>query len=61
MAASGKSAKTADRAKDQFIAALPCPDCGKPLQVVKFVRNRVMGIEGGMYRSCSVCDFNERL
>lgn len=60
MAAPGKTAKIADRSKD-LIAALPCPDCGKPLQVVKWVRNREMGMTGGMYRSCTVCDFAERL
>lgn len=61
MAAPGKTAKTADRAKDQFVAAMPCPDCGKPLQVVKYVRNREMNIAGGMYRSCTICEFAEKL
>lgn len=61
MAASGKTAKTADRTKEQYFDAMPCPACGKPLQLVKFVRSPEMGIAGGMYRTCTVCEFTDKL
>ena len=51
-------AKTADRAKAVNVALeAPCPECGKPTRVVKRVKSREMGIAGGMYWSCTVCDF----
>jgi ssDNA-binding Zn-finger/Zn-ribbon topoisomerase 1 len=51
-------AKTADRAKNlQAMQEIPCPKCGKPTRVVKRVKNREMGIAGGMYNSCTACDF----
>jgi ssDNA-binding Zn-finger/Zn-ribbon topoisomerase 1 len=51
-------AKTADRAKNlQAVQEVPCPKCGKPTRVVKRVKNREMGIAGGMYNSCTACDF----
>ncbi len=57
-----KIAKTADRAKNIEVQdAVPCPECGKPTRVVKRVRDRELGVAGGMYRSCSVCDFADKL
>jgi len=51
-------AKTADRAKAVNVEReAPCPECGKPTRVVKRVKSREMGIAGGMYWSCTVCDF----
>ena len=51
-------AKTADRARAAEAAQeAPCPECGKPTRVVKRVKSREMGIAGGMYWSCTVCDF----
>ena len=53
-----KAAKTADRARQlQAVEEVPCPKCGKPTRVVKRVKNREMGIAGGMYNSCTACDF----
>lgn len=57
----GKVAKTADRAKAGEGAEQACPKCGKPLRVVKRVRNREMNIAGGMYLSCSACEHAEKL
>lgn len=57
----GKVAKTADRAKAAEAAAQTCPKCGKPVRIVKRVRNREMKVEGGMFLSCSACDFAEKL
>ena len=54
-------AKTADRARAAEVAQeIPCPDCGKPTRVVKRMKNREMGISGGMYWSCTVCDFSQK-
>ncbi|MSO21432.1 MAG: hypothetical protein EXQ56_13445 [Acidobacteria bacterium] len=51
-------AKTADRAKkSQAMQEIPCQKCGKPTRIVKRVKNREMGVAGGMYHSCTVCDF----
>jgi hypothetical protein len=56
-----EKAKTADRAKKAEVEqSLPCPECGKPTRIVKRVKNRSMGIEGGMYFSCTVCDFAQK-
>ena len=53
--------KTADRARAAEVAQeTPCPDCGKPTRVVKRMKNREMGISGGMYWSCTVCDFSQK-
>jgi ssDNA-binding Zn-finger/Zn-ribbon topoisomerase 1 len=53
-----EKAKTADRAKSlQASQEVPCPKCGKPTRIVKRVKNREMGIAGGMYTSCTACDF----
>ena len=53
-------AKTADRAKNVEAVTPPCPLCGKPTRVVKRVKNRSLGIAGGMYASCTACDFAEK-
>lgn len=50
-------AKTADRKKVLVVQEIPCQKCGKPTRIVKRVKNREMGIAGGMYRSCTVCDY----
>lgn len=56
-----KTAKTADRArKVEAVASVPCPECGKPTRIVKRIKNRAMGIAGGMYLSCTVCDYGQR-
>lgn len=56
-----KTAKTADRARKAETAdTAPCPMCGKPTRIVKRVKNREMGVAGGMYSSCSVCDFAQK-
>lgn len=53
-----REAKTADRAKNvQVVQEIPCPKCGKPTRIVKRVKNREMGIAGGMYNSCTACDW----
>jgi hypothetical protein len=57
----GKVAKTAVRAKAGEAAEQVCPKCGKPMRVVKRVRNREMGVAGGMYLSCSACEYAEKL
>jgi len=59
--AGGKVAKTADRKNLQAEEAVACPECGKPTRVVKRVRDRELGVAGGMYRACSVCDFANKL
>ena len=54
-------AKTAERAKMVEIAQeAPCPECGKPTRVVKRVKNRELGLSGGMYMSCTVCEFSQK-
>ena len=54
-------AKTADRAKAAVGAPEdPCPECGKPTRVVKRIKNRELGIFGGMYLSCTACDFSQK-
>lgn len=57
----GKVAKTADRAKAAESAAQVCPKCGKPVRIVKRIRNRQMNIAGGMYLSCAACEYAEKL
>ncbi len=59
--ATGKTAKTADRAKKTVEVEIPCPSCKKPTRIVKRVKNRSMGISGGMFRSCSVCEYSIKL
>jgi len=38
-----------------------CPKCGKPTRVVKRIKDRERDIPGGMYISCSACEFCEKL
>ena len=53
-----EKAKTADRSRSaQAFQEVACPKCGKPTRIVKRVKNRAMGIAGGMYTSCTACDF----
>jgi len=57
-----KIAKTADRKKVMDTSkSTDCPKCGKPTRVVKRVKDRERNIAGGMYISCSACDFYEKL
>ncbi len=58
--AAGKTAKTAER-KEADADTVPCPDCGKPTRLVMRMKNREMGIAGGMYRTCTVCEFADKL
>ena len=59
--AMAKIAKTADRAKAAEVEqGAACPECGKPTRIVKRVRNREMNVPGGMFLSCTVCDFAEK-
>lgn len=56
-----EKAKTADRAKKVHVdQTAPCPTCGKPTRFVKRIKNRALGVTGGMYLSCSACDWAER-
>lgn len=57
----GKVAKTGDRSKAAESAEAACPKCGKPVRVVKRVRNRELNVAGGMYISCSACEYAEKL
>jgi hypothetical protein len=59
--ATGKTAKTADRAKKSTEAEVPCPTCGKPTRVVKRIKNRAMSFSGGMFRSCTACEYASKL
>jgi hypothetical protein len=38
-----------------------CPKCSKPTRIVKRVKDRERGVPGGVYISCSTCDFYEKL
>ena len=38
-----------------------CPKCSKPTRIVKRVKDRERGVPGGVYISCSACDFYEKL
>ncbi len=57
-----KIAKTADRKKvmDTKIST-DCPKCGKPTRIVKRMKDRDRGTPGGIYISCSACEFYEKL
>jgi len=50
-------AKTADRTKNATSQEISCPDCGKPTRIVKRVKNRQLGVAGGMYLSCTACEY----
>ena len=57
-----KIAKTADRKKVMDTSkSTDCPKCGKPTRIVKRVKDRERNIAGGVYISCSACDFYEKL
>jgi DNA-directed RNA polymerase subunit M/transcription elongation factor TFIIS len=57
-----KIAKTADRKKVMDTTkSTDCPKCGKPTRIVKRVKDRERDIPGGIYISCSACEFYEKL
>jgi hypothetical protein len=57
-----KIAKTGDRKKVMDTTkSTDCPKCSKPTRIVKRVKDRERGVPGGVYISCSVCDFYEKL
>ena len=57
-----KIAKTGDRKKVMDTTkSTDCPKCNKPTRIVKRVKDRERGIPGGVYISCSACDFYEKL
>jgi DNA-directed RNA polymerase subunit M/transcription elongation factor TFIIS len=62
MAVGAKIAKTADRKKVMDTTkSTDCPKCGKPTRIVKRVKDRERGVPGGIYISCSACEFFEKL
>ena len=57
-----KVAKTAERKRMiDPSKSTDCPKCGKPTRIVKRVKDRDRGVPGGVYISCSACDFYEKL
>jgi DNA-directed RNA polymerase subunit M/transcription elongation factor TFIIS len=57
-----KIAKTADRKKMMDTTkSTDCPKCGKPTRIVKRVKDRERNVPGGIYISCSACEFCEKL
>ena len=57
-----KIAKTGDRKKVMDTTkSTDCPKCSKPTRIVKRVKDRERGIPGGVYISCSACEFYEKL
>lgn len=57
-----KIAKTADRKKMMDTSkSTDCPKCGKPTRIVKRVKDRERNVPGGMFISCSACEFFEKL
>ena len=57
-----KIAKTADRKKVMDTSkSTDCPKCGQPTRIVKRVKDRERGHGGGIYISCSACEFFEKL
>jgi DNA-directed RNA polymerase subunit M/transcription elongation factor TFIIS len=57
-----KIAKTADRKKIMDTTkSTDCPKCGKPTRIAKRVKDRERDIPGGIYISCSACEFYEKL
>jgi hypothetical protein len=57
-----KIAKTGDRKKAMDTSkSTDCPKCSKPTRIVKRVKDRERGIPGGVYISCSACEFFEKL
>ncbi|MFZ0760558.1 MAG: hypothetical protein WAM69_11450 [Candidatus Sulfotelmatobacter sp.] len=62
MAIGAKIAKTADRKKVMDTSkSTDCPQCGKSTRIVKRVKDRERGVPGGIYISCSACEFFEKL
>ena len=54
-------AKTGDRARAVVVEQeIPCRKCGKPTRIVKRFKDRAQGVVGGMYYSCTVCDYAEK-
>ena len=59
MAIGAKIAKTADRKKVMDTTkSTDCPKCGKSTRIVKRVKDRERGVPGGIYISCSACEFS---
>lgn len=57
-----KVAKTAGREKMMDTSkSTDCPKCGKPTRIVKRVKDRERNTPGGMFISCSACEFHEKL
>ena len=57
-----KIAKTADRKKVMDTSkSTDCPKCGKATRIVKRVKDRERGVPGGVFISCSACEFFEKL
>ena len=57
-----KIAKTADRKKIMDTTkSTDCPKCGKPTRIVKRVKDRERKTPGGIFISCSGCEFHEKL
>ena len=57
-----KIAKTADRKKVMDTTkSTACPKCGKDTRIVKRTKDRERGVPGGIYISCSACEFYEKL
>jgi DNA-directed RNA polymerase subunit M/transcription elongation factor TFIIS len=57
-----KIAKTADRKKEiDPSKSTDCPKCGKPTRIVKRVKDRERNVPGGVFISCSACEFFEKL
>ncbi|MEO8726671.1 MAG: hypothetical protein ABI383_11195, partial [Acidobacteriaceae bacterium] len=57
-----KIAKLANRNKIMDTAkSTDCPKCSKPTRVAMRVKDRERNVPGGMYISCSACEFYEKL
>jgi len=62
MAVGSKSSKTAYLKKIMDTTkSTDCPKCGKTTRIVKRVKDRERGVPGGVYISCSACEFFEKL
>jgi DNA-directed RNA polymerase subunit M/transcription elongation factor TFIIS len=57
-----KLAKTAHRKAEMDTSkSTDCPKCSKPTRIVKRVKDRERGTPGGIFISCSACEFFEKL
>jgi DNA-directed RNA polymerase subunit M/transcription elongation factor TFIIS len=57
-----KIAKTGHRNKVMDTSkSTNCPKCGKPTRIVKRVKDRERNVPGGVFISCSACEFYEKL